>query len=281
MTLQWFSAAQCILTRVGLGTGPFGLMALIFLNAGAVTPGAAQQMGTVTGTVVDAQSGNPVSDAQVLVEGTGRGGLTNSQGRFLLDAVPEGSHTVTVERIGYAAASQTVDVSATSTTVVSFRMRQTAFELESIVVTGTPGAERVRALGNAIGQIQAERLVENSAVNNVSQILSGSEPGVEFSYGGGGPQAPANIRIRGAASIALSSEPLIYIDGVRVSNSRSEGPGTSYREDGPIRLNDIDPNEIQSIEVVKGPSAATCMEPRLRTASSTSSPRRARPVPPR
>ena len=257
MTLQWFSAVQRIFRRVGPGTGLFGLMALIFLSPGAATPGTAQQMGTVTGTVLDAQSGNPVSDAQVLVEGTGRGGLTNSQGRFLVDQVPEGIHTVTVERIGYAAASQTVDISATSPAVANFRVRQSAYELESIVVTGTPGAERVRALGNAIGQIQAERLVENSAVNNVSQILSGSEPGVEFSYGGGGPQAPANIRIRGAASIALSSEPLIYIDGVRVSNSRSEGPGTSYREDGPIRLNDIDPNEIQSIEVVKGPSAAT------------------------
>lgn len=257
MTCTWFSAVRCIVRHVGLGPGLPGIIALVLVSVGAVAPGTAQQMGSVTGTVVDAQSGNPVSDAQILVEGTGRGVLSNSQGRFLVTEVPVGTHTVTVERIGYAAASQTVAVSATPPAVVSFRLRQTAYELESIVVTGTPGEERVRELGNSIGQIQAEPLVENSAANNISLILSGSEPGVEFSYGGGGPQAPANIRIRGAASIALSSEPLIYIDGVRVSNSRSEGPGTSYREDGPLRLNDIDPNEIESIEVVKGPSAAT------------------------
>lgn len=257
MNLQRFHAVRYTLSRVAPRTGLLACMALTFPGVGTVEPVAAQQTGTVTGTVVDALSGNPVSDAQVLVEGTGRGVLTNSQGRFLVAEIPEGTYTVRVERIGYALASQTADISATSPAVVNFRLRQMAYELESIVVTGTPGAERVRELGNSIGRIEAQPLVENSAANNVSLILSGSEPGVEFSYGGGGPQAPANIRIRGAASIALSSEPLIYIDGVRVSNSRSEGPGTSYREDGPIRLNDIDPNEIASIEVVKGPSAAT------------------------
>ena len=225
MTCTWFSAVRRIVRHVGLGPGLPGLIALVFLSVGAVTPGTAQQMGSVTGTVVDAQSGNPVSDAQILVEGTGRGVLSNSQGRFLVTEVPEGTHTVTVERIGYAAASQTVDVSATAPAVVSFRLRQTAYELESIVVTGTPGEERVRELGNSIGQIQAEPLVENSAANNISLILSGSEPGVEFSYGGGGPQAPANIRIRGAASIALSSEPLIYIDGVRCEQLEVGGTG--------------------------------------------------------
>jgi len=239
-----------------LSAFPALIALLVLFGVGASTAVSAQQAGTVTGMVTDTQSGTPLTDAQVSIQGTSLGGLTNASGRYLLTQVPIGTQTVRVERLGHATASQTVNVAAGAPTIADFSLRQSAIQLEGIVVTGTPGAQRLRELGNSIGQIDMVKRAETSASAHISDALIGAEPGVEMSIGSGGHDGSANIRIRGAASIGLSSEPLIYVDGVRVSNAKQYGPGTSYR-DGGLRLNDFDPNEIASIEVVKGPAAAT------------------------
>ena len=123
--------------EVGWRSGFLGLMAFAAL---AFTSASAEaQTGQVTGTVVDAQSSAPLGEVQVFLVGESLGGLSRSDGRFLILNVPVGSYELRAERIGYAPQVQTVQVTAASTTTVDFRMASQALGLDEIVVTGTAG----------------------------------------------------------------------------------------------------------------------------------------------
>src|SRR5690606_37002892 len=220
---------------------------------------AAQQTGTVTGQVVRQGDLNALSGVQVAIDGTGLGGLTNNSGRFLITNVPSGQVTITATMLGRRSATQTVTVEAGGTAVVNFQLAEQAVDLDELVVTGTAGAQQARALGNTVGSIQASAEQEISPQPNLETMLSGSVAGVNVAAGGGSIGGGSNIRIRGASSIVLSGQPLIYIDGVRV---KSAGPGDYVslwigNSRPASRLNDISPEIIESIEIIKGPAAAT------------------------
>jgi TonB-dependent SusC/RagA subfamily outer membrane receptor len=219
----------------------------------------AQQTGTVTGQVVRQGDLNPLSGVQIAIRDTGLGGITNNAGRFLITNAPVGEVTVTATMLGRRAVTQTVTVEAGGTTVVNFQMAEQAVDLDELVVTGTAGAQQARALGNTVGQIRVSAEQEISPQPNLETMLSGSVPGVNVAAGGGSVGGGSNIRIRGAGSIVLSGQPIIYIDGVRVN---SAGPGDDVtlgvgNSRPPSRLNDISPEIIESIEIIKGPAAAT------------------------
>lgn len=227
----------------------------------AMTPALseAQQTGQVTGQVLRQSDLSPLSGAQVAIEGTGLGGLSNNQGRFLINNVPTGEVTVTVTLLGRRPATETVNVEAGSTAVVEFRLAEQAVGLDELVVTGTAGAQQARALGNTVGSIDVAADQEISPQPNFETMLSGSVPGVNVAAGGGSVGGGSNVRIRGAGSIVLSGQPLIYIDGVRVN---SAGPGDDVtlgigNSRPASRLNDISPEVIESVEIIKGPAAAT------------------------
>jgi len=220
---------------------------------------AAQQTGTVTGQVVRQGDLNALSGVQVAIDGTGLGGLTNNSGRFLITNVPSGQVTITATMLGRRSATQTVTVEAGGTVVADFQLAEQAVDLDELVVTGTAGAQQARALGNTVGSIQVSTEQEISPQPNLETMLSGSVPGVNVAAGGGSVGGGSNVRIRGASSIVLSGQPLIYIDGVRVNNA---GPGDDVtlgigNSRPASRLNDISPEVIESIEIIKGPAAAT------------------------
>jgi TonB-linked SusC/RagA family outer membrane protein len=212
--------------------------------------------GVIVGRVIDASSREPIADAQVSVVGTTISAQTNAAGRYRLEAVPAGPARVSAARIGFGNVTVAVEVTDGETTTVDLQMRETALALEAIVVTGTPGEARLRSLGNVVGQIDAEGIAEVNATPRVQDLLGGAEPGVDVFFVGGGVNPGAHIRIRGASSIALRSDPLIFIDGVRANSGLATGPAAGFGNP-PSRLSDIDPEEIKSIEVVKGPAAAT------------------------
>lgn len=213
-------------------------------------------VGVIVGQVTDAETRVPVPDAVVSVVGTQIAAQTNADGRYRLDAVPAGTVRISASRLGYGDASAAVQVRDGETATVDLTMRETALALEAIVVTGTPGEARLRSLGNVVGQIDAERIAEVNATPRVQDLLGGAEPGVDVFFVGGGVNPGAQIRIRGASSIALRSDPIIFIDGVRANSGIATGPAQGFGNP-PSRLADIDPEEIKSIEVVKGPAAAT------------------------
>ena len=228
-------------------------IAAAFVAFGAVGV-AAQNTGTVTGLVRDAVSLAPLAGAQVSVEGTGIGGLVNNVGRFLLLNVPAGTQTINVTLIGYTAGSETVTVTAGGTATVDFSLREQALALEGVVVTGTAGQARRREVGNVIESVGASD-IEVAAITDVGDILQGRAAGVQILDTDGQVGAGSEIRIRGNSSVEQSNRPLIYVDGVRMENSPLM-PGDEMATQ-PTALDAINPNDIDRIEIVKGPAATT------------------------
>ena len=219
-----------------------------------VAPNAlsAQQRG-ISGTVVRAGTLTPLEGAQVQVEGTQLGAVTDNAGRFRIAEVPGDEVTLQVRRLSFQPTTQRVRVGATDVRIL---LNETTVKLDEVVVTGTPGGEQQRAIGNVVSRIDASAEVARSGVSNVGQLLNARSPGVIVTSGTGRAGSGPSINIRGRSTISLSQQPLIYIDGVRVTND--VGTGTRL-QGGAVasRLNDIAAEDIESIEIIKGPAAAT------------------------
>ncbi len=210
--------------------------------------------GTVTGRVVEQGSGRPLAGAQVSIPAHELGTLASSDGSFTLENVPAGEVTVEVQILGFATNRRTVNVASGETVDVTFQMRQQALALDEVVVTGTAGGTQRRALGNVVERIDMAALQELSPATHTEQLLGSRMPGVVLMPSAGQVGADAGaIRIRGTSSTALSNDPIVYVDGIRINTDRT-GQG---RDGASSRLNDIHPSEIESMEVIKGPAAAT------------------------
>ncbi len=122
-------------------------------------------------------------------------------------------------------------------------------------MTGTAGGQQRRAIGNVVGEIDAT-VAEVAPIDNISQLIAGREAGVVVNTGNGSPGTASVIRIRGQSSMSGSNQPLIYVDGVRVNNRMSTPQGGNNAA-AISRMDDFSPDEIESIEIIKGPAAAT------------------------
>lgn len=221
----------------------------------ALTPlGAQATQGTIAGRVTDAATSQPIAAAQVNIVGTSQGAQTNDQGQFTLRGVTPGEREVRVLRVGFAEQRATARVAAGQSVTLNFQMRGVAVTLNPVVTTAT-GEERRVEVGNAIAQIDAARLVETRAIANVGDLLQARAPGVQV-FTGTQTGAGTRIRIRGTSSLSLTNSPIYYIDGIRVEGTTGSS-SVSVGGTTPSRVNDINPEEIASIEVVRGPSAAT------------------------
>ena len=221
-------------------------------------PLAAQATGTVRGTVTDAKLGIGVPDVQVVVVGTRRGAVTDASGHYTIAALPAGATSLRTQKLGYGPVTRPVTVEAGQTVTVDFALTTAVTSLDEVVVTGTPGATEKRTLGNAVSSIKAGDLTATVPVPNVTELLQGRSAGVNVVTNSGSVGTSATIRIRGAGSLSANSQPIYYIDGIRMNS----GVQTSFDNSGSTvqatsALDAIDPNDIESIEVIKGPAAAT------------------------
>lgn len=213
------------------------------------------QTGTIVGRVIDANSGRPVPTAQVAIVGTQIGALVDAEGRFRIERAPVGTREVRAIRIGYQNASATVTVVAGQSVSVELRMAETAIGLDEIVVTGTAGQTRRRAIGNAVSTVSASTVMEKTPVMNITEVLQAKTPGLTLMPGSGTAGTGANFRLRGAKSVYANTQPVVYVDGVRI---RSGGLGNfDVFGQNTSALDAINPADIESIEVIKGPAAAT------------------------
>ncbi|HKN66072.1 MAG TPA: SusC/RagA family TonB-linked outer membrane protein [Gemmatimonadaceae bacterium] len=227
--------------------------ACLLLTISRAAPAIAQAVGTITGTVVAAGSESPVASAQIAAQGTNRLTVSDVNGRFRLTGLPAGEVVIEVRRVGFRPLTQRVTA---GTDNVRFVLNETPLELNALVVTGQAGAVEKRAIGNSIPTIDAANIAQAASVNTLSNLINGRAPGVVVTGGTGRAGAGTVINIRGRSTLSLTQQPLIYIDGVRVSNDVGTGPRV---QGGNVvsRLDDIDPEDIESIEIIKGPSAAT------------------------
>ena len=212
------------------------------------------QTGSVIGKVTDRATRQPIGDAQVVVPGTALVTQTNREGDYRLSNVPAGRVSVGVFKIGYKAVGDSVRLLAGETATKNLEMSASLVTLSEVVVTGTAGNQERRAQSAQVASVNAAQLTKDAPVSTVAELLQSRVPGVAVSTNSGSAGAAKIIRIRGAASINLSNQPLLFIDGVRINEGilSSNQSGQSFD-----RLNDINPDEIESVELVKGPAAAT------------------------
>jgi TonB-dependent SusC/RagA subfamily outer membrane receptor len=212
----------------------------------------AQGVGTIRGRVTDAVSGAPVAAAQISLVTTRLGGLTDNEGRYVLRGVPSGNVTVRVVRIGYQPATTQVQVAAGGDVTADVKLTVAAKTLDAVVTTAT-GEQSRKSFGNVVATVRADSLIEKAAATNVNEMLQGRVAGVQIVQGSGQTGTSSSIRIRGTSSLSLSNEPLIVIDGVRIDNSPAPGNFSTQRINN---FSGINPEEIESVDILKGPSAS-------------------------
>jgi TonB-linked SusC/RagA family outer membrane protein len=207
----------------------------------------------LSGRVTDAATGAPVARVTVSVDRGSRRTATDDVGQYMLADVPVGTHAVHARRIGYAPGERTVVVPDSGVTTVDFALSPVASRLDEVVTTVT-GAQRRLEVGNAIGTIAAETIVKEAPITSLTDLINARVPGAQVVQQGGYTGSSSRIRIRGINSISLTNDPLLIVDGVRVENSVTVNGGFGFVSG---RFNDLNPQEIESVEVLKGPSAAT------------------------
>lgn len=221
------------------------------------------QAGRISGKITDVASGVPLEGARILVTGTPIIETSDREGRYTVRSIPPGTYQVRTLRIGYKPSTQSVTVGPSETAALDFALEISPVQLDEIVTTAT-GEQRKLEVGNAVSTIDASSIAAEQPITQMSDLISGRAAGVQVLKSSGTTGEGARIRIRGSNSISLSNEPIYYIDGVRLESSASSstldiggfGAGDP-RTNGPSRLNDLNPDDIESIEIVKGPAAAT------------------------
>ena len=216
--------------------------------------------GTVSGQVSDSLSRTPLSGAEVLLGDVGtanvRSTRTTAEGRYTFSNVPAGLTTVSVRMVGFAPKAQRVTVRDGEATTADFAVSQRTTQLDQVVITGTGGVTQRRAVGNVIETIDAKSVLETGAPRTIDQLVGSRTPGLIALPSSGQIGTGPQIRVRAASSLTLSNDPIIVIDGVRMDAAASRGPNQRGGF-GASRLNDLSPEDIESIEIIKGPAAAT------------------------
>jgi TonB-linked SusC/RagA family outer membrane protein len=236
------------------------LLAFLALLTAAV-PAAAQQTGSIQGTVTDAQNRSPLAGVRVSVDGTSLGAVTDAEGRYALRGVPAGTRTVRATRIGYTTAQQQVTVTAGGTATATFSLGAAGVVLDELVVTALGITREKREISTSVQEVSGAELARQGEPNLVT-ALTGKVSGVTITNSNT-PGGSSRIVIRGANSLTSNNQPLFVLDGVPVSNS---APGysagtcsgcTGYNaiDYGNI-IQDLNPADIESITVLKGPNAA-------------------------
>ena len=220
-------------------------------------PSALLAQATLQGTVTD-QAGDPLVGAQVQIVGTDQGAVTDGSGSYVITGAPTGAAEIQAVYLGYRTERRPVNLVA-GTNTLDFALGASPIELDAIVVTGTAGAVQKRSIGNAVSEIDANAVIDKAPVTNLSELITGRAAGTVVLPSSGTVGTGTSLRLRGLSSITQSNEPLLYVDGIRIDNNdeATSADGFTVGGQGPSRLNDINIEDIESIEIIKGPAAAT------------------------
>ena len=252
-------------TGVHVVVSPTGRVMLVSLDTPPVDTG----MGALGGVVTDSLTGRPVNGAVVTIEGSSVTATTTDSGLFILSGVRAGRRVVHAKRIGFVPAERTVLVVDSQLVRVDILLNRAPAALDAVVVTAT-GSQLRRELGNDITILKADSIVALQPVSSVTELLATRVPGLTVEHSSGAPGDPARLRLRGAASITETNDPIIIVDGARLYYDQSArrsanlgvlANGVYGNPNAPSPLDQIDPNSVGTIEVFKGPSATTMYGP--------------------
>lgn len=218
------------------------------------------QTGGVSGRVFDAETGVPLPGANVFIEALNMGAATTLDGRYLLENIPAGSHTVRVSYVGYRTLNITLHVIADEIVAIDFPLNVDILGMEEVVVVGY-GVQSRRNVSGAVTSIRTEDL-NLAAQTSVNQMLQGRSPGLIMNARSAQPGGGVTVNIRGAISPRGSNAPLYVIDGVPITENASSVPGILDEDVGYFGGIDRDPlsylnaSDIESITILRDASAA-------------------------
>ncbi len=203
----------------------------------------------IRGTVLD-QDGGSLIGASVKVKGTTIGVSTDVNGNFVINAEP--NSILVISYTGY----ETLEVPVNNRSTISIRMAQDTRQLSEVVVTALGIAKERKALGYSVTEVKGEELTQAREIN-VGNSLVGKVAGLNVNSVSGGPGSSVNIQIRGMSSISQSNQPLYVVNGVPMSNETSSGRGQfQSAPDRGDNIGNINPDDIESISVLKGAAAS-------------------------
>lgn len=230
------------------------MLALVSFVVFSITPQVAysQASATIKGKVIDAETGKPLPRASVQIPTLRLGAVTDANGNFTFQA-PPGDHTLEVRFVGYENFVRKVSLKAGETFNLEVKLSSQAIQTSEIVVVGLTGEIDRNKLGNTIASVpgkEVAKVVSSTAID----AISGRVPGVSVTRNSGTPGAGTYITMRGRKTIAGSSEPLYVVDGIIIDNTFLYDPSGTKQFGN--RAIDINPQDIESIEILKGASAA-------------------------
>ncbi|WP_337172351.1 SusC/RagA family TonB-linked outer membrane protein [Gemmatimonas aurantiaca] len=222
------------------------------------------QTRTITGQVLEEDTRAPITAAQLQVQGTTIGTLSREDGRFTITGAPAGDLVLVVRRLGYPMTRIPVDASRNTLEIV---LKKDVLNLDQVVVTGQATGISRRNLANDVASVSGADMNKVSA-QSIENAMQGKIAGAQIAQSTGAPGGGNRIRIRGISSILGSAQPLYVIDGVIVTDvaigsgtnkvTRASGSGISVgNQEAPVnRIADLNPNDIENVDILKGSAAA-------------------------
>lgn len=211
---------------------------------------ASAQTGSITGSITDARTGEGLPGATVFLPELSLGQSTNLDGEYTINNVPAGTHNVRVTYVGYVGRTVSVTVTAGATTTLNVELQPDRLELRDLVVTGY-GVQPRREVTGSIAQVRGEQIA-NLPVQTFDSAIQGRAAGVTITSASGQPGGALRVRVRGTGSITAGNDPLFVVDGVPITINTDVSTQASSNA-----LAAIDPNDIESIEILKDAAAAS------------------------
>ena len=216
----------------------------------------------ISGKVTNQKDNSPIEGISIVIKGTKKGANTDNNGNFSISHNASAAFTLTASGVGFKTQDITVDPKG-NTKNVSIVLTEQYSKLDEVVVTGTSAGTTKRQLGSYVSSVSADDLTKG-ATSNVLAALQGKTAGAQITQNSGDPAGGISVRLRGISSVLSSSEPLYIVDGVIINNATNRVTNTSGNYDGgnfvgnigQSRMADINPADIERVEVLNGAAAA-------------------------
>lgn len=211
------------------------------------------QTGSVTGTITDAKTGETIIGANVYINSVQRGASTNLDGKYTISNLESGTYTLRVTFVGYR--NNTIEVNVGSgVTTQNVELQRDLIGLDEVVVSGIASETSKAQSQVAVATVNAEQLTEANTYSSVSELLGGKAAGVRVNASSGNAGSGIRFDIRSGGGLNGNDQPVIYLDGIRLDNAENVGFGVGGQ--GTSTLADINPENIENVEILKGPAGA-------------------------
>jgi TonB-dependent starch-binding outer membrane protein SusC len=224
---------------------PVLLLALLLLPATVYA-----QAGSVSGQVVDSQTGEPLPGANVLISELNRGSATDIDGNFNITGVDAGTYTLVTSYVGFITNRRSVSVAAGQDLALTIRLDADLRGLEEVVVTGVASRTSRAVSPVAVSRVNAAELNEVQNYSTVDQLLTGKAAGVQVIQSSGNVGGGIRFHMRAGGGLYGTGQPVIYVDGVRINDVEIAGFGVGGQ--GYSTLSSLNPDDIENIEIIKG-----------------------------